>query len=150
MGTISKPMRKYILSKDKAGYNKDKKRNYNNRIRDYSWQAIRDLAFIAKNLPEEQQEEIFNSKSLEPLIRELFTLKIDGDSHEEYKQNKNSEAIKKKRKRLLGIAGMTLRAVGETCFVRSLLPDQMSQLVVGFPYTKNFEYLIMTSMHEEI
>ncbi len=89
-------MRKYVTSENKNGYSKQVQSVYNSRIKTYAKQALKDLALLAEKLPENQQTEIFNQQTLNPLIAAILK-----PSPEQITQlNANKELTKKKRERL--------------------------------------------------
>jgi len=45
-------MRKYVMNEKKNGYNKQTQNVYNNRIKNYASQALRDVTLLAEKLPE--------------------------------------------------------------------------------------------------
>jgi hypothetical protein len=89
-------MRKYVMSENKNGYSKAVQAVYNNRIKSYAKQAIRDLALLSEKLPEDQKAEIFNSENMQPLFKAILK-----PSPEEITQLTQNKALaKKKRDRL--------------------------------------------------
>jgi hypothetical protein len=55
--------------------------------------------------------------------------------------------LKLKHDRMLKLAASVLRTIGRPEFVRNVLPQQLSPYMEGFPYTKNFEFIITQAMH---
>ena len=71
---LTKPMRKYLSSENRRGFNKSA---YNSRLRDYSTRALRDLTLVAKKASDEDLSdsigEIFTAENLTPLIRAIVS-----------------------------------------------------------------------------
>lgn len=139
---LTKAMRKYVTSKDKSGYTKNKQSTYNSRVEADIVQALRDLTFLAERLPDKQVERVFNAKTLTPFFQALFKLEIktDGGDHKDWLQKK--EEMKMKRDRLLKIAGAALRTIGDIRFARALLDKLLLPYLQDFPYSRNFEFII--------
>jgi len=68
-------MREYVNRNGNNGYDKETQNVYNMRLRTYAQQAIKDLALLAEKLPEDQQKQIFNTKNMWPLIRNIYRAK---------------------------------------------------------------------------
>jgi hypothetical protein len=113
---LTKSMRKYVLSKDKAGFDLDTQRMYNSRLRRYVKSAIEDLSLVAKNLPEKELQELFNAKTMSTLFRDIFEIEI-ADMEEKY-----SKKIKAKRQRLFSLSKSLLNIFDNGQFVSSILP----------------------------
>jgi hypothetical protein len=139
---LTKAMRKYVVRVDNSGYDKNKQSTYDGRVEGYVLQALKDLALLAERLPEKQLEKVFNAKTLTPFFHALFKLEIKGATHEEWLKEKESTEVKAKRDRLLKLAGASLSAIGNEKFARDLLPELLSPYVEGFPYIRNFEFII--------
>ncbi len=97
MEMLGNSMKKYVMTQDKKGYSKQVQNVYNNRIKKYSQQALRDLTLLAQKLPEEQQAEIFNAANVGPLIQAI--LKIDNEAMSQL--GSNPSLRKQKREQLL-------------------------------------------------
>lgn len=144
---LTKAMRKFVTSKDKSGYNKSQQSTYNSRVEEYIVQALRDLSLLTETLPEKQLETTFNARTLTPFFQALFKLEIktDGGDHKDWLQKK--EEMKMKRDRLLKIAGAALRTIGDVRFARALLDQLLVPYLQGFPYSRNFEFIITQATH---
>ncbi len=77
---LTKPMRKYVESKTKVGYDKHMQDVYDDRLRKYATDALKDLKLLAEKLPEEQLEKIFNVENTQPFIGALLALKSDNEA----------------------------------------------------------------------
>jgi len=55
----------------------DERRQWDYRIRESAKQALKDLAFLAENLPEEQLKEIFSVENVVPLIGAILSFKAE-------------------------------------------------------------------------
>ncbi len=119
-----------------------------NRIRKTALKGFEDLTFLANNLPEKQLKQIFSTdkKEVTSFFESLFSLKIEAKNHEHYLRKKEEKELRLKRDRLLKLAAAVLGTIGETEFVRALLPQQLSQYVQGFPYVRNFEFIVTQAM----
>ena len=69
---LSKQMRSYVLGNSKKGYTKDTRSIYDKRLLQYVMEGIRDLAFLAEEMPEPMQALIFTDQNLKRLFRALF------------------------------------------------------------------------------
>lgn len=118
---LTKSMKAYVMSPDKTGYSKEVQNVYNNRLRTYANQAIKDLALIAQNLPEDQQQQIFNHKNLYPLYRGLFEIK--------YKDNYEPKEYELKQKRILKNCLDAMSIIGFKDNAWNLAPDVMKILI---------------------
>lgn len=99
MVVITDEMKKYVESKTKAGYDKRIQKTYDERVKNYAKRGLKDLAFLAKKLPEEQQTEILNEKNMRPLFQALFGLPA-------LKKNDAKEKrieFEKRRERVIGL-----------------------------------------------
>jgi hypothetical protein len=147
MGILTKPMRKYVLSETKQGYNISE---YDRRIVEYTSKGLEDLTLLAQELPEEQQAKIFNKETLQPLFKAIFRLEIPAKDHEEYLKIKSSEEIVKKRKRLLGLCDSALNLIGDYSFVGDIVPEPMRPFMsASWPPIDNIKALLYTSLKEE-
>jgi hypothetical protein len=90
-------IKKYVISENKNGYNKQTQAVYNNRIKKYAKQALQDLTLLAQTLPENQQTEIFNNQNTQTLLKTLLNADLTQTEWQ------NQELIKQKQERLLPI-----------------------------------------------
>ena len=128
MPILTEPMKKYVLNDSKKGYTAEARSTYNRRIVEYARKGIEDLALLAEKLPEELQAQIFNEKTLQPLIQKIFTMpKIEAKSKEEYE--KKRESLEEKRKRIIRLSYLTLNIIGFTENAWRLAPDIIDTLV---------------------
>jgi len=72
-GVLTPNQREYIRKREQ--YGSDERRQWDYRIRESVKKALRDLAFLAENLPESQQEEIFTAETVVPLIGAMLSFK---------------------------------------------------------------------------
>lgn len=121
MGRIlSDSMRKYIVNSSGKGYTKEVRSVYNKRIVEYARKGLEDLAFLAENLPEELQANIFNKKAMAPLFNNVFRLKVkDYDDPE----------VQRKRKRILRLCYDVLSTIGFRDNAWNLAADVMRVLI---------------------
>lgn len=117
---LTKSMKKYLQTEDKRGYNKSA---YDARVKIYAQGGIKDLKLLAEVLPEKQLGEIFNKETLAGFLEALLRCKIPAEDHQEWLRIKESEEMKAKRKRLLGLCWAILRAMGDYSFAKSVLPS---------------------------
>jgi len=108
-------MRKYVMNESKNGYSKEVQTVYKYRIKKYTVQALNDLTLLAKNLPEDQQDEIFSAGNLNPLLRVLFKHK--------FRQDLTEEALEKRRVRLLELCYDYISQTGDLSNAVSLAPE---------------------------
>ena len=121
MGQIlSEAMRKYILNTSKQGYTKEVRSVYNRRIIEYAKRGLEDLALLAENLPEDQLAEVFNKKSLGPLVKAVFRLRIKPDM--------NERELHERRERILKLSYLTLTEIGILQNAWALAPNVMKVL----------------------
>ncbi|TET26553.1 MAG: hypothetical protein E3J73_04310 [Candidatus Bathyarchaeum sp.] len=140
MPILTKPMKEYVLSKDKKGWNKSA---YNSRIQQYAIQGLKDLTLLANQLPEGQLAEIFNEKTLHDLFKAMLKIKTSAKNHEKWKKLKETSIILKKRKRLLKICYMILMLVGDFNFVATLVPSNWKPwLRGGYPPIDNLRAIL--------
>lgn len=118
---LSKSMKQYVMNEEKNGYTKEVQNVYNNRLKTYAVQALKDLALLAEKLPEDQQEEVFNVKNMSPLIRNIFRAKI--------KENYEKEEFEQRCKRILCLSWNALSEIGFRDNAWNLAPDIMSVLI---------------------
>ncbi len=117
-------MRQYVnRNGNNSGYEKETQNVYNMRIRHYAQQAIKDLALLAEKLPEDQQKQIFNKKTMWPLIRNIYRAKNrDG-------QNTEDEEFRKRCHRILNLSFDTMMEIGFKDNAWYLARDVMKILV---------------------
>lgn len=140
---LSKRMRKYVESEDKAGYSKEVQAVYNNRLYISTVRTLKDLAILAEKLPEKQQQKIFNTRTLAPFFESLFQLEIRAKDSEDYVQVKENKEMKEKRQRLLALSATALGIIGEWKFARALLPEPLKPyLTASFPPIENFKAIL--------
>jgi len=113
-------MRKYLLNTTKQGYTKEVRSVYNRRIIEYAKRGLEDLALLAENLPENQLAEVFNKKSLGPLVKAVFRLRIKPDT--------NERELHKRRERILKLSYLTLTQIGILQNAWALAPNVMRVL----------------------
>ena len=97
---LTDAMRNYVKNEKKVGYTKEVQNTYNYRLKNYTIQALKDLAFLAEKLPEEEQAKIFNRENVSPFLQKLFSLKSNDEE-------KRRERVIGLWKALFGIVGMT-------------------------------------------
>jgi len=104
---LGKGLRKYVMKK-KQGYDKATRRVYDGRLESHAIQALKDLALLVENLPEEQQAKIFSVENTTPFLTKLFSLESD-------EPDKRCERVRELWKTLFSIADTTyaLKLVGE-------------------------------------
>lgn len=147
MGVLTRPMRKYVLSETKQGYNISE---YNKRIVEYASKGLEDLTLLAQKLPEEQQAKVFNKETLQPLFKAIFRLEIPAKDHQEYLEIKSSEEMVKKRKRLLRLCDLILNLIGDYIFAGGIVPEPMRPFMsASWPPIDNIKALLYTSLKEE-
>jgi len=118
---LSKSMKQYVMNKEKTGYSKEVQNVYNNRLKTYAVQALKDLALLAEKLPEDQQKDVYNEGNMSPLIRNIFRAKI--------KENYEKEEFEQRRKRILRLSYDALSEIGFRDNAWNLAPDIMNVLV---------------------
>src|SRR5450759_31394 len=118
---LSKSMKQYVMNKEKTGYSKEVQNVYNNRLKTYAVQALKDLALLAEKLPEDQQKDVYNEGNMSPLIRNIFRAKI--------KENYEKEEFEQRRKRILRLSYDSLSEIGFRDNAWNLAPDIMNVLV---------------------
>ena len=117
---LTKSMKQYVLTQEKKGYNKETQNVYNSRLKSYAIDAIKDLALLAEKLPEDELKDIFNEKTMKPLIRNVFRGKI--------KENYEQEELEQRVQRILKLSYDTLSTIGFRDNAWNLAPDVMSIL----------------------
>ncbi len=113
-------MKQYVLTQEKKGYNKDTQNVYNSRLKSYAIDALKDLALLAEKLPEDELKDIFNEKTMMPLIRNVFRGKI--------KENYEQEELEQRVQRILNLSYETISTIGFRDNAWNLAPDVMSIL----------------------
>jgi len=150
MPILTKSMKRYLLNETKMGYNKKTQDKYDARLAQYVLRGLEDLALLAEKLPEDQQSEIFNEKTLRPFFKGLFRLEIPAKDHQEYLKIKGSKEMIEKRKRLLRLAASALQFIGDYKFVGGIVPEPMKPYMsMTWPPLKNIKALLVTSPKEE-
>jgi hypothetical protein len=130
---LGKAMRKYVMGEKGKRYSKAVQNVYNCRIRQYTVQALKDLVLLSEKLPEDRQAEIFNEKTLTPLIKNLFRL-IPKDFVDVVDlQGLDKDELEKRRKRVLALCHVALEEIGEVFNARNLAPDIMRALTEAGP-----------------
>ena len=114
-------MKQYVMSQEKKGYSKETQNVYNNRLRNYAVEALKDLALLAEKLPEEELQDIFNEKTLSRLIKNIFRAKI--------KDNYEEKEFEQRRQRILRLSWDTLTEIGFRENAWNLAPDVMNILI---------------------
>jgi hypothetical protein len=125
MGILTAKMKKYVLSEDKAGYNKATQSTYDRRIVEYCQEALKDLKLLAERLSEEHQAEIFNEQYLGPLLKNIFILRI--------KRDMEKEELDQRRNRILQVCYDALSDIGVLTNAWALAPDIMKILQQAGP-----------------
>ena len=125
---LTKGMKKYVMSRDKRGYNKSQ---YNERIRKYAVKALEDLVLIAKNTPEKIQAQIFNEKNLEPFFKVVFNVETEISDKE----------LKIVRHRLLRLFYTLVIALWNNQLDRKLAPHVYKVLKHSPRYKGSLDYL---------
>lgn len=143
---LSKSMKRYLLKKDKRGYNKS---SYDSRVKAYAARGIEDLRLLAEILPEEQLDEIFNKESLTSFFEALLRCDIPAKDHQEWLRVKETKDMLKKRKRLLGICWAVLQAIGDYRFAKSVLPSDWGPwLSMDYPPEGNVKAIMRAEQIE--
>ena len=120
------------------------------RIRKKALRSIEYLTSVANELPESQLRQIFNEKTLTPLFKAIFSLKIKAKNHKDYVQKKKIKEIREKRRRMLKLSVAVLKIIGDYNFVRAVVPEPVAPyLSIGFPPTENIKALCYMSLQEE-
>jgi hypothetical protein len=121
-GFLTKPMKEYVTSKDKKGYNTSE---YDRRLIGYAKLSLKnDLPFLAENLDEEMQAKIFNEENLLPFLYAVFSPR--------YKDPKMSEKEREqRRKRIVRLSQFFINSLGTEGAV--LAPKSLSLLNKNIP-----------------
>jgi hypothetical protein len=77
--------------------------------------------YLAENLPEDQQKDVFNEGNMSPLIHTIFRAKI--------KENYEKEEFEQRRKRILRLSWNALSEIGFRDNAWNLAPDIMNGLI---------------------
>jgi len=118
---LSKSMKQYVMNQEKNGYSKETQNVYNNRLKNYAIDALKDLALLAEKLPEDDLQDVFNEKTLSPLIRNIFRAKL--------KDNYEEKEFEQRRQRILRLSWDTLTEIGFRDNAWNLAPDVMNILI---------------------
>ena len=118
---LSKSMKQYVMNQEKNGYNKETQNVYNNRLKNYAIDALKDLALLAEKLPEDELKDIFNKKTMSPLLRNVFRAKLKGNYEE--------KEFDQRRQRILRLSWYTLSEIGFKDNAWNLAPDVMNILI---------------------
>jgi hypothetical protein len=118
---LSKSMKQYVMNQEKNGYSKETQNVYNNRLKNYAIDALKDLALLAEKLPEDELQDVFNEKTLSPLIRNIFRAKL--------KDNYEEKEFEQRRQRILRLSWDTLTEIGFRDNAWNLAPDVMNILI---------------------
>jgi len=114
-------MKQYVMNQEKNGYSKETQNVYNNRLKNYAIDALKDLALLAEKLPEDELQDVFNEKTLSPLIRIIFRAKI--------KDNYEEKEFEQRRQRILRLSWDALSEIGFRDNAWNLAPDVMNILI---------------------
>ena len=142
---LGNAMRKYVMSENKNGYGKQVQSVYNNRIKRYTKLALKDLAFLAQKLPEEQQAEIFNDENMKDLFRALLRLNAT-------ELTANKELLRKKRQRLLPLCYELISLLNDTNLAYLMAPIGSRYMIKDggrLASLKTVYYRSMSSKDEE-
>jgi hypothetical protein len=113
-------MKNYLLTPNKKGYSKETQTVYKHRIHEYAQKGIQALTLLAQNLPEDQQTQIFNQKTLFPLIKAIYTAKNKPDH--------DPETLQKRKERIQKLCTYTLHTIGGYQNSWVLAPEVMKVL----------------------
>jgi len=122
---LTKPMKKFVLSKDKSGYTNATQRIYEKRIMEYSLNAIKDLTLIAQSLDDSVHTQIFNDKTLMPFLKAIF--------HVGYKEKITKEEREDRRKRILNLCFELLFYLGSRPTAWDIAPNAIRMLQNQIP-----------------
>ncbi|MDH5266219.1 MAG: hypothetical protein OEW62_00920 [Candidatus Bathyarchaeota archaeon] len=147
MPTLTSRMTKYVLAKDKSGWNKSA---YNSRLQKYAIQGLEDLTLLAQKLPEKQLQKIFNEKTLGDLFKALLNINISAKDHEEWKEIKKNKEMLIKRRRLLRICRKILMLIGDYNFTANLVPSNWKPwLGMEYPPISNLKAILYTQLNDD-
>jgi len=118
---LGNAMRKYVMSERKNGYSSQVQNVYNYRIKKYSVQALKDLALLVQELPEDQQAEIFTKENMYELLKAMF--KLDSKLWED------KELLRKKRRRLLPLCYDVIMLFNDPTFAALVAPLQCDVMI---------------------
>ena len=127
-------MKQYVMNKEKNGYNKEIQNVYNNRLRAYAIQALKDLALLADKLPETQQAQVFNDTTMAPLFQNLFNLSERKTAQQpqtiqDSPKKMDQEQLQKRRSRILRLCYEAVNVIGDTMNAHNLAPYEMNVLL---------------------
>jgi len=114
-------MKQYVMNQEKNGYNKETQNVYNNRLKNYAIDALKDLALLAEKLPEDELKDIFNEKTMLLLLRNVFRAKLKGNYEE--------KEFDQRRQRILRLSWDILSVIGFKDNAWNLAPDVMNILI---------------------
>jgi hypothetical protein len=145
---LGKALIKYVTSKDKSGYSREVQRVYNSRIKTDAKQAIKNLTALAEQLPQDQRVEIFNDKTLGPLISAIIL-----PAPEEMQQLEvDKELAMKKRQNLLPICYTLISQLNDPNLAHLLAPVGIRYMVKEgghLAFLKAIYYRSLNSDEEE-
>lgn len=135
---LTKAMTKYVKSFPlKNGYTREIQNKYDDRLRVYASQAIKDLILLAKKLPEKQQTEIFSFDNMAPFLRALFSLKSDD--------------IEKRRKRVIELwRALFMSEVMSYGYGADLVGKKVMQILIRKSMDTTFEAIYHAILTDEI
>lgn len=130
---LSKPMKRYVMSNDKKGFDTDTRNAYNKRLREYAVEAIKDLALLAEKLPEKEQAIIFNDITISPFFQNLFCFacKNPEDKNKtpgELLKTMGQEHYQERQQRILRLCYEAMNAIGDTFNATHLAPHETNFL----------------------
>lgn len=114
MAIITKPMRKFVLSPSKKGYNQSE---YYSRIIRLAKKGIEDLTFLLENTPERLQSQIFNEQNLNQFFQKLFRFRSTDEA-----------SMEQKRLRMLKICNLALSQIAHVDNGPTLAPNSWRTL----------------------
>ena len=114
MAIITKPMRKFVLSPSKKGYNQSE---YYSRIIRLAKKGIEDLTFLLENTPERLQSQIFDEQNLNQFFQKLFRFRSTDEASKE-----------QKRLRMLKICNLALSQIAHVDNGPTLAPNSWRTL----------------------
>ena len=131
---LSKSMEKYVKNIEKNGYSKEIQNVYNNRLKTYALQALKDLSLLADKLPEAQQAQVFNDTTMAPFFQNLFNLSDNEAGHQseaikDLSKKMDQDQLQKRRSRILLLCYEAVNVIGDTLNAHNLAPYEMSILL---------------------
>lgn len=120
---LGNAMRKYVMSENKSAYSRQTQSVYNNRIRNYTIRALKDLALLAEKLPEKEQAQIFNEETIGPVAHQLFRFRA--------RQETDRSEAEARRERILRVCCGILDEMAWVENAWDLAPDVMNILTMG-------------------